>query len=479
MAPKSSLWLTGLYGEQLFIKTLLDKIGVQADILHVGDYKSAGEMFCRTEPSEAAAANIDWLFDGVYDSLTGMIAESRGIDVKKAKRLIDEGPYFAEQATKAGLLDQVEFRDAFMNGIKSEFGDEVKILNRYGDKKGAQFNLANPFAFFSMFSQMGASQATPGKDCVAIVYVEGMILPGHSQPNPFGPSGGAYSGDLRKALEKAAEDDSVKAVVLRVDSPGGSAEASEVIWNAARLLNKSKPLIVSMGNVAASGGYYVSCGADRIFADEMTITASIGVVGGKFVTTPMWDKLGVNWVPVQRGKNADIFNSARPFDEAQRALIQDFMDDTYEVFKQHVKEGRKGKLAKPLDEIAAGRVYTGKQALELGLVDQIGGLADAIRYAADQAVIEDYDVRIIPKPVDFFTAMIEEMSGEGPRPTDISIQAAPGIVSTNSPLLDAALPMLQQLDPHRAKAVLRAVKSLEIIQRDGLALVMPQQIVFE
>jgi protease-4 len=234
-----------------------------------------------------------------------------------------------------------------------------------------------------------------------------------------------------------------------------------------------------MGNVAASGGYYVSCGADWIFADEMTITASIGVVGGKFVTTPMWDKLGVNWVPVQRGKNADIFNSARPFDEAQRALIQDFMDDTYEVFKQHVKEGRKGKLAKPLDEIAAGRVYTGKQALELGLVDQIGGLADAIRYAADQAVIEDYDVRIIPKPVDFFTAMIEEMSGEGPRPTDISIQAAPGIVSTNSPLLDAALPMLQQLDPHRAKAVLRAVKSLEIIQRDGLALVMPQQIVFE
>ena len=246
--------------------------------------------------------------------------------------------------------------------------------------------------------------AAPQKDAVAVVYVEGPILPGYSQPTLFGAYNAAFSGDIRKALETAAKDESVKAVVLRVDSPGGSVEASEVILNAARQVKTQKPLIVSMGDVAASGGYYVACGADAIFADETTITASIGVVGGKLVTTDLWNKLGVNWVGHKRGANADLLSSTRPFDEAQRKVISDYMQQAYEVFKGHVTKGREGKLRKPIDEIAGGRVYTGKQALDLGLVDQIGGLQQAVEYAAAKVSLKNYDIRVIPEPKDFFTA---------------------------------------------------------------------------
>ena len=190
--------------------------------------------------------------------------------------------------------------------------------------------------------------------------------------------GVAYSTPIRKALDKAAEDDTVKAVVLRVDSPGGSAVASEIILNATKRVAAKKPLIVSMGNVAGSGGYYVACGTKTIFADASTITGSIGVVGGKLATNGMWDKIGVTWKPTKRGANAGMLSSGDMFTDEQRALLQGWMDEIYDVFKGHVVAIRGDKLKKDIDELAGGRVFTGQQALELGLVDQIGGLSDAI-----------------------------------------------------------------------------------------------------
>ena len=230
----------------------------------------------------------------------------------------------------------------------------VKVDNRYGRKKGPQVNLTSPFAFFSILSEMFKTPERSQKDAIAVIYVEGAIVSGHSQPSPFGQAGGAYSGDIRKALETAAEDPSIKAVVMRIDSPGGSAEASEVILNATKRVQSHKPLIVSMGDVAGSGGYYIACGADTIFADRATVTASIGVVGGKLVTADMWNKLGVNWIGYQRGANADIFNSERPFDASQRQLLERYMQSVYDVFKGHVAAGRGDKLTKDLDELAGG-----------------------------------------------------------------------------------------------------------------------------
>ncbi len=472
VAPQSALWFIGIYGESVYVKDLLDKIGVQGDFLQMGDFKSAAEMFTRSEPSEPAEENINWLLDGYYESLVKMIAQSRGKTAEQVRELIDNGPYLAEQAVEKGLIDAVETREEFLIRVKDEIEGKVIVDNRYGQDKKSQINLANPFAFFAVLAEMLNPPQKPQKDAVALIYVEGVIIPGHSQPSLFGQSGIAFSGDIRKALEVAAKDDSVKAVVMRVDSPGGSAEASEVILNATRQLKNKKPMIVSMGNVAGSGGYYISCAADTIFADEVTVTASIGVVGGKLVTVDMWDKLGVNWIGYKRGANADFLNSLRPFDDSQRQLLEDYMQKIYEVFKDHVAKGRGDKLTKPLDQIAGGRVYTGKQALELGLVDKIGGLNQAISYAVSKASLEDYDIRVIPRPKDFITMLMDEYSGQGEKPTDISMPDATNLFIGN-PTFKTLFDLLRKTEPQRAKALYQALQRIELIRRENVIMMMP------
>ncbi len=471
VAPQSALWLTGFYAESLYVKDLLDKIGVQADFLHMGAYKSAAEMFTRTGPSAPAEENLNWLLDGWYDSLVGMIAQSRGKTPEQVRELIDRGPYMAEQAMEKGLIDAVETRDDLVARVKKDIEGPARVDNRYGREKGPQINFANPLAFFSILGELFKPPATSQKDAVAVVYVEGVILPGYSQPTLFGQVGGAYSGDIAKALDTAASDERVKAVVMRVDSPGGSAEASEVILNATRRIKGKKPFVVSMGDVAGSGGYYVSCAADAIFADEATITASIGVVGGKLVTKGLWDKLGVNWVGYRRGANADIFTSSRPFNGAQRQVLYDYMEQVYEVFKGHVAAGRGDKLRKPLDDMAGGRVYTGRQARDLGLVDEIGGLRQAVEYAAAKASLSDYETRVIPEPRDFLTELMAQSSGQS-RPTDIALPPALGPLAghpTLAPLLD----MLCKTEPQRAEVLRQALQRIDLIRRESVIMMMP------
>ena len=300
IVPTGLIWLTGLYGEAPYLKGLLDKLGVKADFEQLEEYKSAGEMFMRSEPSPQAAEMIDWLLDGIYDGLIRLIAEGRQLKPQQVRDLIDRGPFIAEDALKAGLIDAIEHRQDFIAGIKQRHGDDVEIAFDYGKNDV-------PESFMEIWSEMmqmfmgGPDEKKYTEPSVAIVYVEGEILPGSPQASPFGTASGAFSTPIRKALDTAAKDDSVKAVVLRVDSPGGSAFASEVILDATRRVAAKKPLIVSMGNVAGSGGYYVTCAAKTIFAGSGTQTGSIGVVSGKLVTTGGWDKLGVNWDPRQRG----------------------------------------------------------------------------------------------------------------------------------------------------------------------------------
>jgi len=474
--PQSMLWLTGIYGESLYVKDLLDKIGVQGDFMHMGDYKSAAEMLTRTGPSGPAEENVNWLLDGYYDSLVRMISGSRNMMPKQVQNLIDQGPYVAERAVEKGLIDAIQTRDAFLAHVKQDIDEPVNFDNRYGREDKPTVNLASPFAFFSLLAEMMSPPKKPQKDAVAIVYVEGAIMPGYGQASPFGQAGGAFSGDIRKALETAATDDTIKAVVLRIDSPGGSAEASETILNATRQVRARKPFVVSMGDTAASGGYYVACAADTIFADEITVTASIGVVGGKLVTADLWTKLGVNWVGYKRGANADIFNSDRPFDGPQRDVLEKYMRAVYDVFKGHVTAGRGDKLKKPLDEIAGGRVYTGKQALDLGLVDRIGGLEQAIEYAAAKASLDDYQVRVIPEPQDFITMLLDEYSGQGERASDISIGAAS--LLTEHPALASLIDLLRKTEPERARALLAALQRVELIRTEGVVLMMPFDAIF-
>lgn len=477
VAPTGSVWTMGLYGETPYLRGLLDKLGVTPDFLTCGAYKSAGEIFMRTGPSPEAEKMENWLLDSIYDSILSQIAEGRGTKPEKVRQWVDSAPYSAEEAQKLGMIDAVQTRQELADALKKTYGDRMKLERRYGRRKAPEVDLSSPLGVFKLWADLlGESpRAKERKDAVGIVYVDGPILLGRSQPSPFGAESGAYSSDVSRALVEAADDDSVKAVVLRVSSPGGSATASEIILNAARRVKAKKPLVVSMGGVAGSGGYYVACAADTICADRSTITASIGVVGGKFATTPLWNKVGIHWKANARGKNASMLSSAEAFSTEQRKKLQAHMDEIYRVFKGHVVANRGKRLKKPIDEVAGGRVFTGAQALELGLVDKLAGLDEAIRQAASEAKIKDYQVRAIPKPKGFLETLVEEMSGDKEQEgKSLSLDNRLQPASFSHPLLDAALPHLQQLEPQRVAAVRRALQRLSLIQQEGVLMMMPE-----
>jgi protease-4 len=467
VSPTGEVWAMGLYGDQLYLHGLLTKIGVTPEFLHCGAYKSASEIFMRDGPSPEADEMYNWLFDSIFDTAIGEIAAGRNVSADQVHKWIDGGPYTAEKAKSDGMIDAVEDRTELEATIKSKFGDDVQFDKKYGEEKPPEINFSNPFAVMQVLAQlMNPPKKDEGKPAIGIVYVEGPIVTGKSDSSPFG-SQLAASTDISRALDDAAADDSIKAVVLRVDSPGGSATASEIILHAAQRLKAKKPLFVSMGNVAGSGGYYVTCAADTVFADDATITASIGVVGGKLVTTDMWNKIGVNWHAYSRGANAGLLSSDAVFSDTQRAQMQSWMDEIYGVFKSHVVAIRGGKLKKPIDELAAGRVFTGKQALDLGLVDRMGTLADAISFAADQVKVSDYAVRVVPEPKNFLQKLMEQSAGGDDEPDRISM-------ATNSDwLIRMAAPYLAGIDGRHLAAINTALGQLELMQREQVILMMP------
>jgi protease-4 len=482
IVPTGELWLLGLYGETPYLRGAMDKIGCIPDFEQCGDFKTASEPLTRTGPSEASEEMTAWLLDGIYEKLVDMIAESRGLTADRVRGLIDHGLFMADEAIEAGLVDSTQHRQDFIADLQDRYGQTVEFVTDYGEKDPFDMPADNFFAMFELLMKMlNPVPKVYTKPSVAIVYVEGTIMTGSAEATPFGQTAGAFSTTLRKALDKAAEDDSVKAVVLRVDSPGGSALASEIILNATRRVAAKKPLIVSMGNVAGSGGYYVTCAAETIFADASTITASIGVVGGKIITTGLWDKLGVNWHAHQRGKMAAMMSTADRFSDAERAKIRHYMDTVYEVFKKHVTDARGDRLAKPIDEIAGGRVFTGAQALELGLVDKIGGLEEAIRFAAQRASLGDYEIRVIPEPQTIFDLLVPKSDEDYAGLDSGHALAGIGAVGTartpidllGMPLIQTMLPTIARVDPLRAQAMVRSLQQLELVHNEGVAMMMP------
>jgi protease-4 len=477
VVPQGDLFLTGLLGQSLHVRGLLDMIGVEPDFLTCGEYKSAGEMFTHKAPSPEAEANINWLLDGIFDSSLTQIAEGRHVKLEKAREWIDQGLYSANEAEQVGIIDEVEFRDAFVERLKEEYGEDIKFDKKYGKKKQAEIDFSSPFGILKFYADLlgGTPKTTSKKDAIAIVYVEGPIMVGSSDPSgfPFGSQGIAYSTPIRRALDKVADDDSVKAVVLRVSSPGGSAVGSEVILEASRRVKEKKPIVVSMGDVAGSGGYYVACAADTIFAEPSTITASIGVVAGKLVTSGMWDKIGINWHSYERGKNAGILGSSEPFSDSQRERLQGWMDEIYEVFQGHVQTIRGDRLKKDLSDLAGGRVFTGHQALELGLVDQIGGLNEALQFVAKQAKLDDYEVRVVPRPKGFADLLRESLTGEESDDQMLASPRARLSGDADASIWQLVLPQLNQLEPGRQSQIRTAIRHLQVLQQEQAALCMP------
>lgn len=469
LVPTSDLWITGLHGESPYLRGLLDKLGVKPQFLTCGEYKSASEIFMREGPSPEADKMQNWLLDSLFETDLKLIASGRKVDAAKAKEWINNAPYSAERAKSAGIIDAVEHRQDVENLLRSKYGKDAVLERKYGKKKPAKVDLSNPFAMFKIVGDLlnEGKKKDSSKPAIAVVYVDGAIDIGGSR-SAFGGNEGASAFEIRKALEECARDDAIKAVVLRVDSPGGSATASEIIFDATRRVKAKKPFVVSMGDVAGSGGYYVACAADTVFADASTITGSIGVVGGKMVTTGMWNKIGINFKEYKRGENAGLLSSSDIWTPGERQRMQGWMDEIYGVFKGHVVAIRGSKLKKPIDELAGGRVYTGAQALELGLVDKIGTLEDALAFAAGIAKIKDYELRVVPEPKNFFEQILEELMGDKDEPNRLVRAARP------LSLIELASPALEHMDRNRVKAVYRALGHLEMLHRDGVVLTMPE-----
>lgn len=469
LAENSDLAILGLYAELSFYKGLLDKIGVHADMMHCGDYKSALEPFTRTEPSPEAAENINWLLDGIYERWIEILAKGRGLSSDQIKAAVDQAPLGAEEARKLKLIDQVGSFADFRQLIYKEFGQDADIVKKLDDGKGLKLDLKNPFAIFQMFNEMLEKQSVPQKAGIALIYIDGGIVVGKNDSSPLsGASAGSTT--IRAAFQKALDDDNVKAIVVRVNSPGGSALASDIMWKIATQCAAKKPLVVSQGNVAGSGGYYVSIPGDLIFAEECTITASIGVVGGKFVWDGlMEDKLGITTTEFKRGKHADLMNMNRLWSEEERAVMMKYMNETYEQFKGRIMASRGDRLKKNLEDMAGGRVYTGKQALELGLVDRIGGLSDAIKYAVEKAGLSDYEVYIYPEAEDFSAILAKLLKEDTEDEWEISSNSHFGGHS----LLRQLLPVLIKIAPDRARDIGAALRSMTTLQKEHIGCFMP------
>jgi protease-4 len=467
VVPTADLWITGLYGEAPYLRRLLDKLGVKPDFMTCGEYKSAAEMFLREGPSKEAEAMQNWLLDSLYDTQVKRISRSRKVSPELVKAWIDSGPHSAEKAKELGMIDAVEHRQDLEARLKRQYGSDVVFDRKYGRKAEPRLDTSSPLGIFRFWGELlGASRPVESKKpTIGIVHVEGPIVVGGQAASLFQESAAASS-SIRRALDSAAADDTIKGVVLRVDSPGGSALASEIILDATRRLKAKKPFVVSMGNVAGSGGYYVACGADIIFADEASITGSIGVVGGKVATGGLYDKLGITFKSYRRGQNAGMLASGDVFTAAERLKIRSWMDEIYAVFKGHVAAIRGNRLKKPIDEVAGGRVYTGQQALELGLVDRLGTLHDAIKFVAEAARLTDYDVRVVPKPKSFLEQLMEDGADNEPR-KGLDVAHGPN-------LLELAQPYLRPLDPSRAALVRMALGRLELLQREGAILMTPE-----
>ncbi|UCD27329.1 MAG: signal peptide peptidase SppA [Planctomycetota bacterium] len=477
MTPISELQLTGLHTELAYFKGLLDKIGIEADVEHMGAYKGSGEPYTRTAPSDEVWEMIQWLMDDLYEQMVETISEGRGIPADEVREIIDEGPYNAQEALKANLIDEIAYVDSFVQTLRKRHGKDVEFIRKYGSKKGQELDFSNMFSFFKTFGMLMGKAKKPRKESIAVVYVEGIILTGKTERGFFGSGGSTGSTTLRRVLDKARKDDSIKAVVLRVDSPGGSAVASDIIWNATRELVEKKPLVVSMGDVAASGGYFVSMGGATIFANPGTITGSIGVITGKLITKELWDWLGVSFHEIIRGRNADLYNSNRRFDEQQRALIRNYAQYVYDEFKNRVVTARKDRLTKEIEDLAQGRVFTGKQAAANGLVDKLGGLHDAIRFAAKQANIKKYEIRLLPEPKNFFDVFLRELSGDSNNDDDADVISSNGHWTLKAPAIQELLPMLKRIDPQRARTILSSLLRIELLGSEKALMILPADII--
>ncbi len=380
-SPEGDSWFTllGIRAEVPFFKGTLNKVGIEAQLDHIGAYKSGSDIYTRETMSDPDREAVNSILDSLYSRVTSDIAMDRKLTPEHVKNLIDQAPFLAKDLKEKHLVDDLLYRDEMEDLIKKE----LKLVE------------LNTVSILEYQKPTFSETFEEKKDKIAIVYATGSIMPGTSSKgwgeNIMG------STTITEALHQARDNDAVKAVVMRVDSPGGSPSASDAIWREVRVTARKKPVVVSMADVAASGGYYISMGATKIFADPSTFTGSIGIYGGKFYLKGLYDKIGLKKEIIKRGENADLFSDYVPFREKEWELIRKHMQFTYDTFTRKAAEGRK-RTNRQIQDVAQGRVWSGEQGLQLGLVDKLGGLKDAIQEAKQLAKLSGKSVGFVIYP---------------------------------------------------------------------------------
>lgn len=390
--PSGNLIL-GLVSRTQYYTGLLDRLGVGVDVFHTGPYKTAGNPYTETEMSPEERAALESLLGSIYEQLLEDIAADRGISTDEVAAVIDRGLLSGDEAVAGGLVDRLGFRD------------EARAL---AGSRGSGTPLS-----VRAYRRGTVTPVLPLQPSIALIHVDGMMVPGETGDSPFGTRGLAGGETIARYLRQARESADVRAVLVRVDSPGGAVTAADVMLRELELTAAEKPVIVSMSDVAASGGYWLATGATRVYADPATFTGSIGVVSTRFNLAGTYEKLDIGNSLVKRGANADLFVDSERLDDGQRQILQDSVERHYRTFLTRVAEAR-GMTTEQVEDLAAGRVWTGRQALELGLVDDLGGFREALesaRRAGGIGLGDDYALRVYPEDPSLFDGFLGMLGG--------------------------------------------------------------------
>lgn len=422
LAPPGDINLTGLRAEVPFIRGTLDKLDIVPEFDHIGKYKNAMNTITDKVMNEPFREAMDALVHSVFGQIRRGIAAGRKLSEDDVAALIDRGPYVGPGALEAKLVDAIGYRDEMENHLKEENGGSLPLVKVGKYLKAGRFYNRGPK--------------------VALIYGLGGVARGKNDANPVTGELTMGSVTTAAAIKQAREDSSIKAIVFRVDSPGGSYIASDVIYHEVMLTRGVKPFVVSMGDVAGSGGYYVAMGADAIVAEPATITASIGVLAGKLITTGFWSKIGISFDAVQRGRHATFFSTSTKYTPEERAIFQEWLDRIYKDFVTKAAKGR-NKTYDEIHAVAQGRIWSGEDALRLGLIDELGGLTTAIGRALELAKLPpESRIRLVVLP-ETKNLIFEVLGGEEVRSPFASLRGHVRklIEEGPSPLPDGVLSM--------------------------------------
>lgn len=404
----TGVMLPGMLMEEMFLADTLAWAGLRADFVQVGDFKGASEMMSRSAPSPQWDLNINQLLDSMYENLRAPLLSRPGMTgerLDEAMKRLWMGD--ANDAVAAGLIDQAIDLPELSATVGAGRSEPLSWSRNLLDAGESELDMSNPFALLQQLST--PPETSVDSETIAVVHINGAIVDGDSTSGGIMGGGGSVgSRTIRKALEEIRKEDMIKGVVLRIDSPGGSATASEVIWQGVRRLAETKPVWVSVGSMAASGGYYIAVAGDRIYVNPSSIVGSIGVVGGKISMEGLYEMGQVKVVTRSRGPRGAMFSSASGWDDAQKAEVRAKMTQTYDLFTSRVAAGRKGI---DLDKTAEGRLFTGDNAIGLGMADEIGGIDQAIGGLATSLSLDEFEVREYPTPPSFGEAIEEALGG--------------------------------------------------------------------